>query len=1557
LYDPRFEHDACGIGFVARLSGSPSHAILKSALAALANVAHRGGVSADGKSGDGAGVLTQIPRAFFRRELARLQLRYSVAEPAVGMLFLPRKREPQALARRIVEWGFAQYGLPLLGWRAVPVDPEALGAQAAESCPAIEQVFVGRPSRGGESNESFELSLYLARKAIEQRANADGITGFLIPSLSSRTIVYKGLLTAPMLGRFYPDLRDPLYKVALAVYHQRYSTNTFPTWERAQPFRMLSHNGEINTLGGNVAWMRAREMAWRRAGTMDDRRPTTDNRLAERVASLGPIVDTRGSDSAMLDNVLELVVMGGRDIRHAIAMMVPEAWEGVRDIDPDLRKFYEYHACLMEPWDGPAALAFSDGQVVGLALDRNGLRPARYLLTSDGLVVCGSEAGSVALDEASIVRKGKLGPGQMIEVDLRTGEFLENDAIKKSLADAHPYDDWVRSSLVTGSGNLVALTDDRPQTTGDRSRQPSNINHLPLEELQHAFGYTSEELNVIIRPMLEDGVEPVGSMGDDTPSAFIAERARPLYAYFKQRFAEVTNPPIDPLREQMVMSLSMYLGSKGDLLSGRQGPANEHARMLRIASPVLTDRQLAAILNQDDPAFRSAGLSALFAPGAESEKEGATALRSALDRLRLEAEQAAEGGAHLLVISDREVCASRAAIPALLALGAVHDHLIERGLRRRVGLIVESGEPREVHHVACLLGMGAEAVNPYLAIATARHIAQERSEIRQRKATSTAASARQHEEADPIDPEQAERNYVHALEKGLLKVMSKMGIATMSAYCGAQVFEAIGLGEEVIESCFAGLPARLGGVGFEKLARDAARQHNNAFGVATPPPLPNPGFYKYKKDGEYHAYSPPVVQALQKSVKGAGDYEAYRAYSDLVQDRPPTELRDLLDFVPREPVPLEEIEPVEAIVWRFSTAAMSLGSTSSEAHETIAIAMNRLGGLSNSGEGGEDPARFGGESNSPIKQVASARFGVTPAYLVSARELQIKMAQGSKPGEGGQLPAHKVSEEIARIRHATPGIELVSPPPHHDIYSIEDLAQLIYDLKQVKPGVDVSVKLVAEAGVGTVAAGVAKGGADIILISGHSGGTGASPLSSIKNAGVNWELGLAETQQTLVLNGLRGRIRLRTDGGLKTGRDVVMAAMLGADEYSFGTAALVAEGCLMARTCHSNNCPVGIATQRPELRAKFAGTPEQVMHFFLHLAQEVREILASLGVRSLGEITGRCDLLQQVKRGYPEADMFDLSAMIARVDRPGEAPSNAEWSESGMIPHSEFHIPHLNGRLLRDCKGAVEKMQKRELSYAISNRDRTVGATLAGTIAARYGNAGLPEGTVTVSLKGSAGQSFGAFLTSGLRFFLEGEANDYVCKGMAGGEVSVYPPARATYASHESAIMGNTVLYGATGGALYAAGRAGERFAVRNSGAVAVVEGVGDHGCEYMTGGVVAVLGQTGRNFAAGMTGGVAYVFDQAGTLGVRCNQDTVALGPLDTEDEEIVLLLLTRHLERTASRRADELILAWHTAREHFRRVQPRKMGAARLPHMLRGLRDEAIETLEDTEELPSTA
>ncbi len=1554
LYDPRFEHDACGIGFVAQLSGQPSHEIVRLAVTAVGNMAHRGGVAADGKSGDGAGVLTQLPQAFFARELEQRHIDYPVSELAVAMCFLPQNPEKADAARTLIEAVLNEYALQLLAWRVVPTNDEALGASALATCPIIEQALIGWAGPAPSDIAIRERRLYLARKAMEARARSNGLEELYIASLSGSTIVYKGLLVAPMLPEFYLDLRDPFYQVAVAMYHQRYSTNTFPTWSLAQPFRMLSHNGEINTVQGNLTWMRAREVEWRRAfdqgsvhgqiafnELLDIAVQDGGPALATAAATLSTIVDAGGSDSAMLDNTLELVVQGGRDIRHTLTMLVPEAWEQVTDMDPAWRAFYQYHAGLVEPWDGPAALAFCDGTVAGLALDRNGLRPARYLLTEDGLVLCGSEVGCVEIDEARISRKGKVGPGQMIAVDLSTGKFSENSEIKSWLAARQPYAEWLstyQQKLAPASASHLGHDKDVESLTALAARSPM------LGEQQHAFAYTSEELAVILRPMLRDGLEPVGSMGDDTPTALFSEHQRPLYGYFKQRFAEVTNPPIDPLREALVMSLAFSLGRRGNLLD----ETPQHARLLRVVSPVIDNEQLQQILTHTDSHFKSAKLKAIFPV-----IKGIDGLPKALTQLENEAEAAVRDNAVMLVISDRGVDEDHAPIPALLALGAVHQHLIRQGLRTNVSLVVESGEPREVHHLACLIGMGAEAVNPYLALATVRALAVEREELKGKSAATEQTEDKRspHELAD-----EAENNYVHALEKGLLKIMSKMGIATVDSYCAAQIFEAVGLSPKLIERYFTGIPSRLGGIDLRRIARMMLDHHEEAFSHRAPyvaaQTLPHPGYYKFKKDGEYHAFSPQVIHALQRAAKASSSFADYQKYSTLVHSRPPTELRDMLDFVqgnarPR-PIPIDQVESIESIMRRFSTAAMSHGSTSAEAHELLSIVMNRVGGMANSGEGGEDPARYGTERNSAIKQVASGRFGVTPAYLASAKELQIKMAQGSKPGEGGQIPGTKVTEEIARNRYTVPGFALISPPPHHDIYSIEDLAQLIYDLKQVNPSAAISVKLVAEAGVGTVAAGVAKGGADVVHISGHSGGTGASPLSSIKNAGVNLELGLAEAQQTLVLNGLRGRVRLRVDGGLKTGRDVVMTALMGADEFSFGTAALVAEGCVMARACHMNSCPVGIATQRAELRAKFPGTADDVIHFFMHIAQEVRELLASLGAGTLDEIIGRTELLQQIRRNdYPDANTLQLSALLKRMDEPGDAIRNTErWN--GRIELSSF-----NAQILGDAAPALEHGQIVDRSYVATNVDRSLGATLAGAIGARYGGAGLSEGTITLRFTGSAGQSFGAFMASGMRMLLEGESNDYVGKGMGGGEIVVRPSRRARYNWNSSSIIGNTVLYGATGGALFAAGRAGERFAVRNSGAVAVIEGVGDHACEYMTGGVVLVLGPTGRNFAAGMTGGLAYVYCGSQDLEIKdqdaltwfsnyCNTEMVALNALDAQDEENVRALLIRHLELTASPQAADLLRRWVGIRHEFVRVKPRAMEQVPLPSMLQRLREQ---------------
>jgi glutamate synthase (ferredoxin) len=1555
LYDPWFEHDGCGIGFVARISGEATHDILAKALAALSNLEHRSAVASDALTGDGAGVLTQIPRALLLDERERNAAGTPLppvdpADLAVGMLFLPQEHTAAEASCRIITDELQQRGLSVIGWRDVPTNDQVLGQRALEMRPLIRQVLIARGD--GLSDDAYERTLFLARKAMEAAFRAQGVSPY-IPSLSSRTIVYKGLLMGSRLSEFYLDLVNPAYVTPLAVYHARYSTNTFPAWERAQPFRMISHNGEINTLQGNVNWMRAREKGLRF--------PTEGLPAINGTRPLiTPVVDERGSDSAMFDNVLELLVHGGRDIRHAMTMMAPEAWEKIPGLDPNLRAFYLYHTCLMEPWDGPAALTFSDGRIVGTALDRNGLRPSRYRITSDGLVISGSEAGVVALDNSQVIHKGNLGPGQMIAVDTATGQFFTNDEIKQKLAAQQPYSLWIDQHIRSLDEDVDGCKLQRPCNAAICEEPAPVIDDLQTQQM--AFGYTREELNVILKPMQRDGKEPVGSMGDDTPMAVMTqyELGRPLYQFFKQRFAEVTNPPIDPLREEMVMSLYVTLGKKGDLLD----ETPEHAHLLRLSSPIITDAQLAAIHANPDPLLRTTTISTLMplhspdtngnghtplttnghTPAAPAEALHASPLRAAIARLCQEAEQAASDGAAILVLSDRGVDAAHAPIPALLALGAVHHHLIRAGLRGNISLIVESGEPREVHHVACLVGYGAKAVNPYLALASVRDIAGV-TEAPETPASgngngqqhgNTAAAQGTPVRFLDICGSEAERHFVEALEKGLLKIMSKMGISPVESYSGAQIFEAVGISPELIERCFTGTPSRIGGISFEKLEQDMLTRHRRAFeDNQKKAALPHPGFYKFKKDGEYHAFSPAVVHAIHKAVRytEAEDgrvtgefleegYRLYQKYADLIRSAPPGEPRNLMEFVAAgPPIPLDEVEPIEAITKRFSTAAMSHGALSSEAHETLAIALNRLGGKSNSGEGGEAPERYTDERRSRIKQVASGRFGVTPTYLANADVLQIKMAQGSKPGEGGQLPGHKVSVEIARNRYTVPGVSLISPPPHHDIYSIEDLAQLIYDLKQTNPDAAVSVKLVATAGVGTIAAGVAKGYADEIHISGGSGGTGASPLSSIKNAGISWELGLAETQQTLVFNGLRERVRLTTDGGFQTGRDVVIGALLGADEFSFGTIAMVAEGCVMARACHANTCPVGVATQREDLRAKFPGTPEMVMVFFRYMAQEIRELLASLGLRSLQEAIGRADLLRQKQSGVPGADLLDLAPVLVK---PATASDNELRHGGQRNIRPEENI--LNDRLIKDARAALSGRGPVELHYPICNCDRTVGARVAGAIGQMYGAKGLPEGTVRITFEGSAGQSFGAFNAPGMHLKLIGEANDYVGKGMAGGEIIIRPSEQVPYAWRENTIAGNTILYGATGGELYLAGRVGQRFAVRNSGAVAVVEGTSDHACEYMTGGTVLILGPTGRNLGAGMTGGVAYVLDEASRLPVTYNDQLVRLDRLNQQDETRVRALLQRHLEATSSAFAAEVLQSWQSYAGRFWRVMPRE-------------------------------
>jgi glutamate synthase (ferredoxin) len=1459
IYDPRRdERDACGIGFVADERARPSRAIVEHALAGLECLSHRGAVAADARSGDGAGLLTPIPKGMFAErapwpggEIERL---------GVAMAFLPPAPAEAAAARAIVERALAGEALELVAWRPVPVEPAALGARARAVAPRIEQAVFRAP----EAGEDAERRCFRAGRRAAAAARAAGNSLYLA-SISARTVTYKALCAADQLGSFYLDLADDRFAAPFAVFHQRYSTNTLPSWGRAQPFRFLCHNGEINTLEGNRAWMRARE---RDLGAGD---------LAP-AELLTPLLDDAGSDSAMLDNAVELLVRGGRDVRHTLAMLIPAAYSR---LDGQLRDFYRYHEGLTEPWDGPAGIVFTDGVRVGATLDRNGLRPMRWEACSDGLIVCASEAGAVATAGHGRVRRGRLGPGEMLCVDPERG-FETDVEIKATLAARRPWGAWLAQHL-------------RATDTG----APEALPESDLTARQVTYGYTRELVSSVIRPMATGGKEPTASMGDDTPPALLGRSRRPVSHYLKQRFAQVTNPPIDHLRERHVLSLRVLLGRRAPICS----ETADAARLVELPSFVVTPAGLAEVTRL----LPAATIDATWPAGA-----GRDGLAAAVARLGDDAQAAVERGAELLVVDDRcagqEAAAERVRIPSLLAVGAVRHRLVRSGLATRASIVAATDEPVEAHQAAVLLGYGAAAVCPALSLRTA------------------AGSG-----GEDVAPDTAQANYAHALEEGVLKIMSKMGISVLAAYTGAQIFDAVGLGPEVVEACLHGTASPLGGVGFAELADAVLADH--ADGAARAAKLDNPGWFKYRPKGEYHATNPPVMQALhftvregdeglkgskrgahalQQAVKGGG-YERYEHFVKLVNERPPAALRDLIEPVPAgEPIATDEVEPAEAILARFSTAAMSHGSLSTEAHETLAKAMHLIGGKSNSGEGGESPDRFGDDRNSAIKQVASGRFGVTPAYLASAAELQIKMAQGSKPGEGGQLPGHKVTDEIAGLRHTQPGVALISPPPHHDIYSIEDLAQLVFDLKQANPAADVSVKLVAESGVGTIAAGVVKSLADVVQISGAEGGTGASPLTSIKHAGAPWELGLAETQQALVANDLRGRVRVRVDGGFKTGRDVVVAALLGADEYGFGTAALLAEGCLMVRTCHQNNCPVGIATQRPDLRAKYTGTAEQVANYLRFVAEEVRRLLAQLGLRTLGEAIGRVDLLRPRLIGDPRATDLDLAPLL----------DGDPAGERSFVAATAIQRPRsaLGDRVHDDVLDRLRRGEVVHLVYEIANTDRAVGARLGVALGAEYGDH-TPPGRARLDFTGAAGQSFGAFLSPGVDFRLTGPANDYVGKGLGGGRIAIRPPVDD---AGEPVLAGNTLLYGATAGELFIAGRVGERFAVRNSGATAVIEGTGDHLAEYMTGGVVVVLGAVGGNIGAGMSGGELYLYDPESVALDRLNTELVAAERVDVRRQVWLRDLVTRHLELTGSTVAAEVLTDWeHTARS-FWRVAP---------------------------------
>ena len=1466
LYNPAFEHDGCGTGFIASIDGERTHRIVELAVRSVVNLTHRGAVAADAASGDGAGVTIQIPRELLAEDAARMgMVGGDLSRIAVAMVFLPTEEKMCDRARAILEDAAVRTGIEALGWRVVPTDPSVLGASARGCVPGIEQLLVERPS--AMSSAEFDRALYLARVRAEAGYREENVDCYIV-SMSAGTVVYKGLMVASELAHFFPDLEDERTVSAIALFHQRFATNTLATWRLAQPFRLIAHNGEINTLIGNRNWMSAREPE------------LTSGFWGDQLEDLIPVIHPIGSDTASLDEALELLATSGRGLLHAMAMLIPEAWESMPNMDPQLREFYEYHACLTEPWDGPAAVAFTDGTVAAAVVDRNGLRPARYKVTSDGLVIMSSEVGLADLPLSEIVESGRVGPGEMIAVDTARRHFLHNDEIKAEMAAQRPYGQWV-------SENLHHLT--APELDSERYRAASD--DPDLVSLQALHGYTQEEIGYVLMPMGRDGKEATGSMGDDTPPSTLNRPGRLLYTYFRQRFAQVTNPPIDSLRERIVMSLDTYLGRRHSILE--EDPAA--ARLVHLVTPLMSEGELVQLREGTPEGFSVATLDACFPV-----KDGTQGLERALDDLCAAAVAAINEGCQALVVSDRSTDGTRAPIPMLLAVSTVHYHLIREGLRMRASIVAETGDARNVHHFAALIGFGASAVCPYLAFAT----------------LGAMIGA-----GDFEDQARGEvfANYRKAVDAGILKVMSKMGISAVSSYHGAQIFEVLGLSDEVLHRCFTTTRSRIGGIGFRHIAADAIERHTQAYSAEK---LERGGWYKFRRDGDYHANSPQVWRALHKTVQGGGE-EEYQAYRDLVHSRPPTALRDLLELSSdRDPIGLDRVEPVEDVVQRFQTGAMSLGALSPEAHEDLARAMNRIGGLANTGEGGEDPRRYTPDgdkldANSPVKQVASGRFGVTPAYLVGAQELEIKIAQGAKPGEGGQLPGHKVSAYIAGLRHVTPGTPLISPPPHHDIYSIEDIAQLIYDLKVVNPTARVIVKLVASEGVGTIAAGVAKAYADVIQISGADGGTGASPLTSIKYAGIPWELGLAETQQTLMMNGLRGRVILSTDGGFHTGRDVVVAALLGAERYGFGTAALIAIGCKMARQCHLNTCPTGIATQAEEYREKYFGTPEMLIQFLTHVGEEVREILATLGYERLEEVIGRADLLRQIEA--EDGDRWrgvDLSKMITRTFG-GPAHVVQERNDRPGSP--------LDDQILEDIGSAIEDGGTFQGSYDIRNRDRTVGGRISGRIAQVHGGRGLPQGSIDLLFRGSAGQSFGAWLASGVRMNLIGEANDYVAKGMSGGEITICPPPGSRFLEQKATLVGNTVLYGATGGNLFVAGGAGERFAVRNSGGRAVVEGIGDHGCEYMTGGVVVILGDTGRNLGAGMSNGMAYVLDEYGDLPSRLNHDLVEIQPVThAEDIELLKVMIERHYERTGSRRAQELLNDWEQALPKFRKIAP---------------------------------
>ncbi|MCH7936291.1 MAG: glutamate synthase large subunit [Proteobacteria bacterium] len=1501
LYDPKNEHDSCGIGFIANIKNRKSHEIVRQGIQILVNLDHRGAVGADPLAGDGAGILLQLPDRLFREEAETGGFELpGPGDYAVGMVFLPRSESHINVCIQAIEGAVRHEGQRLLGWRDVPVDNSYLGDSVKPIEPVIRQVFIGR----GEScpdTDAFERKLFVIRKQAHHLvwdADIEDIGHFYITSMSARTIVYKGMMLAPNLDKYYPDLHDERVESALALVHQRFSTNTFPSWPLAQPFRYLCHNGEINTVRGNINWMLAR------------RHNMKSELLGDDLEKLWPLIGDGASDSATFDNALELLVAGGYSLAHAMMMMIPEAWDGHPLMDDERRAFYEYHAALMEPWDGPAAIAFTDGRQIGATLDRNGLRPARYVITDDDIVVLGSEVGVLPVPEERIVKKWRLQPGKMLLIDLEKQCIVDDDELKDELARAHPYQKWLDDTQI----HLENLPSEVAAMAPD---------HQTLLDRQQAFGYTQEDIKFFLGPMAEIGEEPVGSMGRDIPPAVLSDKPRLLYDYFHQNFAQVTNPPIDSIREESVMSMVSLIGPRPNLLDLETG--GDHKRM-EVRQPILSNIDLEKIRHIEhlvDAAFRTYTLDICYPVAA-----GAEGMAPALEALCDKATEVVNQDHNILILSDRALNATKVAIPALLATAAVHHHLIREGLRTEVGLVIETGEARKVHDFSLLAGYGAEAINPYLAFDT--------------------LSALRHDLSEPLDEEETHSRYVKAVNKGIKKVMSKMGISTFQSYCGAQIFDAVGLNTPFVDKYFTNTATPIEGIGLAEIGEETVRRHRAAFG--DDPVLRNAldvgGEYAFRLRGEEHMWTPETVGALQHAVR-SGDYKKFKAFTEKINERE-RKFRNLRSLFRLKragvPLPMDEVEPASEIVKRFATGAMSFGSISWEAHTNLAIAMNRLGGKSNTGEGGEDSTRYkpldnGDSMRSAIKQVASGRFGVTTEYLVNCDDIQIKMAQGAKPGEGGQLPGYKIDDWIARIRYSTPGVGLISPPPHHDIYSIEDLAQLIHDLKNVNPDARISVKLVSEVGVGTVAAGVSKAHADHVTISGNEGGTGASPLTSIMNAGSFWELGLAETHQTLTLNKLRGRIAVQVDGGMRSGRDVVIGALLGADEFGFSTAALISQGCIMMRKCHLNTCPTGVATQDKELRKRFTGEPEHVINFFTFVAEEVREIMAELGFRTFNEMIGRMDRLDtRPAIDHWKAKGLDFSRIFAKPDvGPEVAIFNCEKQKHGLEKA-------LDNDLIEKARPALEDQTPVRIEIPVRNINRTVGAMLSGQIARRYGHQGLPDDTIHVSMKGNAGQSFGAWLARGVTFELEGDANDYVGKGLSGGHLVIYPPKESPFKPEENIIIGNTVLYGAIAGECYFRGIAGERFAVRNSGAIAVIEGLGDHGCEYMTGGCVVVLGGIGRNFAAGMSGGIAYVLDEGGDFEIRCNLAMIEIekiakevGDYDADqgmadvmadmtsgDERRLRFLIERHMKLTGSTLAEKILNNWPAMLPKFVKVMP---------------------------------